>query len=120
MLAIDAIVRSLVRRFITGQRLLEWETAAEAEGPIRRTTPVDRYLAIMPLSAIILAVIILALDPKSLVVAAPVLLLWGFSASITLWLNHAPREQRQQISDDEDPFCATCAPHLALLSSVRR
>ncbi|QNI32366.1 glycosyl transferase [Alloacidobacterium dinghuense] len=104
MLAIDAITRSLVRRFITGQRLLEWETAAEAEDSTRRITPVDRYLAIIPLSAIILAVIILALDPKSLAVAAPVLLLWGFSGSITLWLNHAPREQRQHLSADEDAF----------------
>jgi cyclic beta-1,2-glucan synthetase len=104
MLAIDAIVRSLVRRFITGQRLLEWETAAEVESVSRRTTPVDRYLAIIPLSAIILAVIILAFDPKSLAVAAPVLLLWGFSGSIILWLNHAPREQQRQISADEATF----------------
>ena len=104
MLAIDAIVRSLVRRFVTGQRLLEWETAAEAESASRRTTPVDRYLAIIPLSAIILAVIILAFDPKSLMIAAPVLLLWGFSGSIILWLNHAPREQRRQLSASEDTF----------------
>jgi hypothetical protein len=104
MLAIDAIVRSLVRRFITGQRLLEWETAAEAENLTRRTTPVDRYLAIIPLSAIILAVIILAFDARSLAVAAPVLLLWGFSGSITLWLNHAPREQRAQLTANDEAF----------------
>ena len=30
-LAFDAIFRSLVRRFITGERLLQWETAAQAE-----------------------------------------------------------------------------------------
>jgi hypothetical protein len=104
MLAIDAITRSLVRRFITGQRLLEWETAAEAEDSTRRSTPVDRYLAIIPLSTIILAVIILAFDPKSLAVAAPVLLLWGFSGSIALWLNHSPREQRAQLTADDDAF----------------
>jgi cyclic beta-1,2-glucan synthetase len=104
MLAIDAIVRSLVRRFITGQRLLEWETAAEAESTTRRTTPVDRYLAIIPLWTIILAVIILAFDPKSLAVAAPVLLLWGFSGSIILWLNNAPRDQRKQLTADEERF----------------
>ena len=51
LLAIDAIVRSLVRRFITGERLLEWETAAEAESQSRKTTPVDRYLAMMPFIA---------------------------------------------------------------------
>jgi cyclic beta-1,2-glucan synthetase len=104
MLALDAIIRSLVRRFITGQRLLEWETAAEAESSSQKTTPVDRYLAITPLFAIILAVIILAVSPKALVVAAPVLLLWGFSGGITLWLNHAPREQQKKLSADEDAF----------------
>jgi hypothetical protein len=33
-----------------------------------------------------------------------VLVLWGFSGGITLWLNHAPREQRRQLSSDEDTF----------------
>ena len=29
--SLDAVVRALVRHFITRERLLEWETAAEAE-----------------------------------------------------------------------------------------
>ncbi len=45
LLAFDAIIRSLVRRFITGERLLEWETAAQAELQSPARTPVDRYLA---------------------------------------------------------------------------
>jgi hypothetical protein len=104
MLSLDAIIRSLVRRFITGQRLLEWETAAEAENAAQRTTPVDRYLAITPVFAIILAVVILAVSPKTLLVAAPVLLLWGFSGGITYWLNQPPREQKQRLTADEDTF----------------
>src|ERR1044071_921720 len=31
LLSIDAVVRALVRRLVTRERLLEWETAAEAE-----------------------------------------------------------------------------------------
>ena len=53
LLALDAIIRSLVRSFITGQRLLEWETAAEAEAAGKKRTPVDRYLAMSPLVALI-------------------------------------------------------------------
>ena len=49
LMALDAIIRSLVRRFITGQRLLEWETAAQAEETGAKTTPVDRYLQATPL-----------------------------------------------------------------------
>ena len=31
LLSMDAVVRTMVRRLITRQRLLQWETAAEAE-----------------------------------------------------------------------------------------
>lgn len=104
MLSLDAIIRSLVRRFITGQRLLEWETAAESEATAQRTTPVDRYLAITPVFTIVLAVVMLAVSFRALLVAAPVLLLWGFSGGITLWLNHAPREQKQRLTLEQKAF----------------
>src|SRR5579875_3088362 len=104
MLTIDAIVRSLVRRFITGQRLLEWETAAEAESTAQRTTPVDRYLALIPLFSIILAVIVLAVSPRALLVAAPILVLWGFSGGITYWLNQPPRDEARRLPKNDEAF----------------
>src|SRR5579883_1935283 len=104
MLTIDAIVRSLVRRFITGQRLLEWETAAEAEGAAQRTTPVDRYLALIPLFTIILAVIILAVSPYALLIATPILVLWGFSGGITYWLNQPSRDKARRLSKHDEAF----------------
>ena len=55
LLTLDAIIRSLVRVFVTGERLLEWETAAQAETKSSRRTPVDQYLALSPLVAIGLA-----------------------------------------------------------------
>ena len=39
LLVLDAVIRSLIRRFITGERLLEWETAAEAESHTRKSHP---------------------------------------------------------------------------------
>jgi hypothetical protein len=48
LLCLDAIVRALVRRFVTGERLLEWETAAEAELDRSRHTVIDRYFALTP------------------------------------------------------------------------
>jgi cyclic beta-1,2-glucan synthetase len=104
MLALDAIVRSLVRRFITGQRLLEWETAAEAESAAGKRTPVDRYLAATPVFAITLALVIGFFHPRSLIVAAPILLLWGLESGITVWLNRSPREQKQPLTAQEDAF----------------
>src|SRR5277367_969962 len=106
LLSLDAIVRSLVRRFITGQRLLEWETAAEAEASIKskKRTPVDTYLAAMPVIAIGLAAIIWFLNWGALHIAVPILLLWGFSGSITAWLNAPPREQHARIKPGDETF----------------
>jgi cyclic beta-1,2-glucan synthetase len=104
MFSIDAIVRSLVRRFVTGQRLLEWETAAEAESSKGKVTPVDRYLAATSFFAISVAIVIAVTLPRSLFVAAPILILWGFTDGITLWLNRPPREQKQRLNSREERF----------------
>ena len=48
MLSIDAIGRSVLRVFVFRKRLLEWETAAEAENAQRPTATVDLYLAWSP------------------------------------------------------------------------
>jgi cyclic beta-1,2-glucan synthetase len=104
MLSIDAIVRSLVRRFITGQRLLEWETAAEAESKARARTPVDRYLALSALFAVAIAIVVAFFRPTSLFVAAPILLLWGFENGVTEWLNSPPREEKQAIHEEDAQF----------------
>jgi len=104
MFSLDAIIRSLIRRFVTGQRLLEWETAAQAESSAERITPVDRYLAATSAFAIIAAIVIAADRLRSLLVAAPILILWGFTNGIILWLNRPPREQRQLLDEREESF----------------
>jgi cyclic beta-1,2-glucan synthetase len=104
LLAVDAIVRAMVRRFITGQRLLEWETAAEAEAKTTRRTPVDRYLAAMPVAAVVLALLIVVFNRRALFVALPVLLLWGFATVITLWLNRSPTAQEERLSAADESF----------------
>ena len=52
LLSIDAVVRSLVRRMVTGRRLLEWETAEEAEISSERRSPADSYLNWVPLISV--------------------------------------------------------------------
>ncbi|HEX8813524.1 MAG TPA: glycosyl transferase, partial [Terracidiphilus sp.] len=44
LLSLDAVARTMVRRLITRQRLLQWETAAEAELHGYRRTMLDVYL----------------------------------------------------------------------------
>jgi hypothetical protein len=94
LLSVDAIVRSLVRRFVTGKRLLEWETAAQTESEFFSRNPVDRYLALMPYIALGLGILVYVFAPQrdAVVCAAPILLLWAIAHIVTMWLNKPPRE----------------------------
>jgi hypothetical protein len=104
LLGIDAITRSLVRRFITGQRLLEWETAAEAESNTGKITPVDRYLAATPLVAILVIVLIALFNTHALFIAFPILFLWAIEQPVTRWLNAPPREMTLHFEAGQDRF----------------
>jgi hypothetical protein len=104
LLALDAIIRSLVRSFITGQRLLEWETAAESESKERRRTPVDRYLAASPIVSVIVGFVVFLERPESLLVALPILILWAFASGITAWLNAPPKQTKPKLTNEEDLF----------------
>ena len=121
LMALDAITRSLVRRFVTGQRLLEWETAAQAESVGGKTTPVDRYLQATPLVALGIAAAVAAIQPRSLIVAAPLLVLWLFESAITAWLNQPPaRRASAHRGGAEELSTRDGAPYLAVLLRVRR
>ena len=100
ILAIDAIVRASIRYFITGERLLEWETAAQAECALARRRLFDRYLAWMPVAAALLAVLIHFCAPKpgAIFCAAPILALWALSGLLAVWLNNPPRNQQRSLT----------------------
>jgi cyclic beta-1,2-glucan synthetase len=89
LLSLDAVVRALVRRTVTGEHLLEWETAEEAEEGERRT-PIDRYLDWMPAFAVAVGALIWIVQRQSLPVAIPILALWAGSGLVALWLNESP------------------------------
>jgi hypothetical protein len=96
MLALDAVARALVRRFVTQDRLLEWETAAESELNTRGPGPVDVYLSWMPVLSIILGLLVWAVRPQALPAALPILSLWACSKMISSWLNRPPATTRKR------------------------
>lgn len=91
LLSLDAIVRSVLRVFVTRRKLLEWETAAEAEAAVRSKATVDIYLEWTPAIAAALGLLVYALHSSALPAAIPVLLLWIASRPFTAWLNRPPR-----------------------------
>ena len=101
LLSLDAITRALVRRMITRKRLLEWETAAEAELGSRRRTPVDFYLDWTPALALAVMVSVASMHPRALLQAMPILMLWASSKELAKWLNRPPRLTRCQVTPQD-------------------
>ncbi|MBX9601769.1 MAG: hypothetical protein K2X35_12220 [Bryobacteraceae bacterium] len=93
LLSLDAISRSILRVFVTRKRLLEWETAAQAEQAGRRKATVDRYLEWTPVIAAGIGFAVWLVRPEALPVALPVLLSWFFSLGISAFLNRARRSR---------------------------
>ena len=117
-LTCDAVFRSLIRRFVTGERLLEWQTSAEAELQSSRRSVVDQYLAATTLTAVALGFTIWLLGTRhnAILYAAPILTLWGLSSFVSTWLDRPPDEQIHLHPDDKTVPALSCTPDVALFS----
>jgi cyclic beta-1,2-glucan synthetase len=109
LLSLDAVVRTLVRRMVTRRRLLEWETAAESEVSKAKRTPVDIYLDWMPALALGLGILVFFAQHRAFFAALPILLLWGCSKWISMWLNLPARATRNETSEKEELFLGRTA-----------
>jgi hypothetical protein len=104
LLSLDAVVRALVRRLVTGRRLLEWETAAEAELGSGQRTPLDIYLDWMPVLSAGLGVLAFFVRRSALWAALPVLALWACSKTVSQWLNRPPSPLHHRASPRDVVF----------------
>src|SRR6202042_22516 len=87
LIALDAVARTTVRMTVTHRRLLEWETAAQADLQTGKDTMVETYLKWAAPAAIVLAGVIARFFPSSLGIALPFLMLWGTSKAYCDWLS---------------------------------
>jgi hypothetical protein len=104
LVSLDAVVRTVIRRSLTRQRLLEWETAAEAEAGREKRTPVDAYLNWVPLLAALLGFVIFRVHRGAISSALPILGLWASSKLVSMWLNRPPQAARAEASDADRAF----------------
>ena len=111
LLSLDAVMRVLVRRTFTHLRLLEWETAAEAEMGANRPAPMDLYLNWAPALAFGFGLLVLAVRPAALPAALPILLLWACSKRVAEWLDRSPTAPQNQASHRETLFLRQTALH---------
>jgi cyclic beta-1,2-glucan synthetase len=103
LISLDAILRTLYRSIVTQKRLLEWETAAEAELEIRRT-PVDTLFHWTPVLAITIGAALFWRNRPGFYAAVPILLLWTCSKLVSNWLNSPPHKLKPKPSSRDQKF----------------
>jgi hypothetical protein len=101
LISFDAVLRTYYRRLVSRQRLLEWETAAQAELESGRRTFVDVLLNWTPLVALAVGVLVYLVRRPAIFDALPVLFLWAISKPVSLWLNRPPRPVHKDVSDGD-------------------
>jgi cyclic beta-1,2-glucan synthetase len=110
-LSIDAIVRSLSRTLVSGKHMLEWETAAQAESGKSRT-PLDIYLQLSPVAAVLIALTLALTNVRSLIAASPVLFLWAIAPLVAIWLNSPPGREEGPLTSEDTQFLQQQALHI--------
>jgi len=101
-LALDAILRTLIRVVITRRRMLEWITYAQSAYSRQSSL---RALVLQLAGALAMVVVVVTLillrAPQNLVKATPFLMLWGLSPLIARWASHAPaREPHRDLAPE--------------------
>jgi hypothetical protein len=102
LVTIDAVVRAIVRMTVTHERLLEWETSAEAEERTQKKSPVETYLDITPWLAFFVGLFLAVDRPESFMVALPLLVLWGVSKPIVQWLSLPSRAEKKKMEAKDE------------------
>jgi hypothetical protein len=112
LISIDAVCRTFYRRMVSRQRLLEWETAAEAELVTSKRTFVDVLLNWTPAVALIVGVIVYFARHRAFAEALPILFLWAISKPVSLWLNRPPRQLHKNVTEQDQRFLRRAAMYI--------
>ncbi|HEV2501223.1 MAG TPA: glucoamylase family protein [Terriglobia bacterium] len=102
LMTLDAIFRTLIRLALTHKKLLEWETAAQAELKTKKRTPVEVCLDLTPWLSIALCAALVHFRPHSLPAAIPFLAVWAFSKPIADWVNRGAPTARTAVSPRDE------------------
>ena len=91
--------RTLVRVIVTHRDLLEWETAAAAEGRLgNELGAFARFMSTSPVTAGIGLILVSGLNPAALPAALPVLALWLAGPAIAYWISQPGLRAERELS----------------------
>ena len=101
-ISLVAIVRTSARLVLTGRKLLEWRTAADAQRSARKSLAgayVSQWIA--PLAAAAVGAWLVLQESAALPLAAPMLALWAVAPALTWWVSQPilPEPSRLEARD---------------------
>ncbi|MEQ8820484.1 MAG: glucoamylase family protein [Sumerlaeia bacterium] len=104
-ISIGAIIRSLVRVFITRKRLLEWRTSGDAErASCKDLRSFYRTMWVSPAIAVAVACYLGVVNPVALVTAAPILFLWIMAPWVGWYISQPLPPPSAKISAEQQEF----------------
>ena len=104
-ISLDAIARAVVRVLFTRRKLLEWQTARDAERRAHAGLPAFcRSMWIGPASALVAAAMLAVGRPATLYTAGPILGLWLLSPLVAWWLSRPIKSRRPQLRTEDCAF----------------
>ena len=112
LISADAVFRTYYRRLVSRQRLLEWETAAQAELVSGKRTFVDVLLNWTPAVSLIVGAIVYATHRHAIYIALPILVLWAISKPVSAYLNRPPRPVQKHITEQDERFLRRAALYI--------
>ncbi len=95
----DAAVRTFFRMKVTHRRMLEWETAADAESNSGRTHLVDRCVRVTAILSIAIGILIAVFRPEAIFAAIPFLALWAALPKVIAWLDEPAGSRESSLGD---------------------
>ena len=109
-ISLDAIGRASVRVLWTRRRLLEWQTAGDAEqNGHTGLAGVCRSMWVGPVTAIVVAAMAGVARLESLHVAAPILGLWFLSPVVAWWLSRPIASRKSGLTTEDRAFLRMAA-----------
>jgi cyclic beta-1,2-glucan synthetase len=104
-ISLDAIARALVRVLFTRRKLLEWQTAHDAEQHAHAgLSAFCRSMWIGPITALVAAALLAVERPAILYTAGPILGLWLLSPIVAWWLSRPIKSRRPQLRTEDQVF----------------
>ncbi|WP_397568385.1 GH36-type glycosyl hydrolase domain-containing protein [Schlesneria sp. T3-172] len=101
----DAIIRTIVRSLWTHRKMLEWKTASDAESELTDDLESSfRRMWFSPAFALVIALGLAVVQPVSLWVAFPILMLWAAAPYIAWKISQQIPRRSESLDEDQKLF----------------